>query len=157
MNLWEIAFVLCCFFGWGFSTFIMGFLGKVISYETALFYNLIGVALCNLLIAHRVNFGMSANHFWAILNGVAFTLADFAYYKLSKGGMHVSTLGPLTSLYVLMPIILGIVVLKEPITTRKVVGFVLAITAIYILSTEHEPEEIHHVHHEDIPDEEKGI
>lgn len=82
MNVYDLFYVVCCFLGWGSSTFIMGFLGKVINFETALFYNLVGVALCNVLIVHKVSFGWTNNHIWAIVNGIAFTLADFAYYQV---------------------------------------------------------------------------
>ena len=82
MEIIQFLSVLGCFFGWGFSTFIMGYLGKLISLETALFYNFMGMGLFNLLITHKITIGWSQNHFWALLNGVAFTMADYAYYKV---------------------------------------------------------------------------
>jgi hypothetical protein len=62
---------------------IMGYLGKVMSFENALFYNLVGVAMCNIFLIPKISIGWSANHFWAIMNGVAFTVADFSYYRVS--------------------------------------------------------------------------
>lgn len=73
-----------------------------------------------------------------MLNGILFTLADIAYYKvycqyrwtnltfgqMAHTGMAVSTLGPLTSLYSAVPLFLGIFILREGITVRKVLGAV---------------------------------
>lgn len=145
----KFLYFLGCFFGWGFSTFIMGYLGKVMSFETAIFYNFIGMGLFTLIIIPKIQLGWSSYHVWAIINGVAFTVADYSYYRvcvlpsihmnhlqLSRSGLDVSTLGPLTSLYVLMPIMLGIVFLREPVTLKKAIGIILAIVAIYLLSSE---------------------
>ena len=75
--------------------------------------------------------------------------------------MDVSILGPLTSLFVtvpgnhfsfcinafhanlrFLPVILGIILLHEPITLKKVAGVILAFAAIYILSTEDKHAEV---------------
>jgi drug/metabolite transporter (DMT)-like permease len=56
--------------------------------------------------------------------------------QLSESGMDVSTLGPLSSVFVSVPAILGVVILGEPITFRKMFGILLAFSAVYVLSTE---------------------
>eukprot|EP00027_Filamoeba_sp_ATCC50430_P011246 CAMPEP_0168562276 /NCGR_PEP_ID=MMETSP0413-20121227/12037_1 /TAXON_ID=136452 /ORGANISM="Filamoeba nolandi, Strain NC-AS-23-1" /LENGTH=128 /DNA_ID=CAMNT_0008593693 /DNA_START=265 /DNA_END=648 /DNA_ORIENTATION=+ len=108
------------------------------NFQTGMFYQMLGVALMNIFFLFQVNFTFTRGHFWAIVNGIAFTVADIAYYKLSRSGVDVSTLGPLTSLYVVVPILLGVTVLKEPVTPKKAVGLFLAVIAIYILSTAEE-------------------
>ncbi len=70
---------------------------------------------------------------------------DIDINQLSGLGMAVSTLGPLSSLYVVLPIVLGITILKEPVTPKKALGLILAVSAIYVLSSaEHES---HHIEH----------
>jgi uncharacterized membrane protein len=70
-------------------------------------------------------------------------MADIAYYKvldffltfsqLSSGGMEVSTLGPLSSLYVVVPVLLGITLLHEHLTASKTLGLICAGAAVYLL------------------------
>lgn len=45
-----------------------------------------------------------------------------AYYKLSESGMDVSVIGPISSLYTLVPAVLGVLILKEQMSTRKLCG-----------------------------------
>lgn len=83
VDKWSIIYFMGCTLGWGFSTFIMGFLGKEdISYETAMFYQSIGAALVGSSVIFKVNFGLTSNHLLAICNGIAFSMADLAYYMV---------------------------------------------------------------------------
>ncbi len=49
-------------------------------------------------------------------------------------GVSVSVLGPASALYIVVPAVLGVLLLKEPITGRKAAGIVLAIVAIALLT-----------------------
>ena len=82
METAAVFYFMCCLVGWGSSTFIMGYIGKLMDFETAIFYNLVGVLLFNIPTISRVQYGFTINHVWAIVNGLAFTLADYAYYKV---------------------------------------------------------------------------
>jgi len=149
MDPWSIVYFLGCTAGWGFSTFIMGFLGKeTIAFETLLFYQGLGALFVGFSVVHKVEFGFSTNHLLAVLNGLSFSLADLSYYLLSRAGMSVSILGPMSSMYVVIPMILGVTLLKEPLTFKKVLGLVCAMAAIYFLSSaehEHEPVATAHI------------
>ncbi len=88
-----------------------------------------------------------AHRYWSMLNGFAACLADMAYYKvcfillsslslkkllssmrkcvqLSELGVRVSVLGPVTGLYLVVPAVLGVLLLDEPLTLQKVIGLV---------------------------------
>jgi hypothetical protein len=91
---WSIFYVSLCFFGWGSSTFIMGFLGKRISIETAVMYQalgycpldsfkilkLLGSIIPCIFMYPRADYSFTSDHFLAILNGLCFVIADIAYY-----------------------------------------------------------------------------
>ena len=47
----------------------------------------------------------------------------------------VSLIGPVSSLYILVPVTLGVSVLGEPFSFRKALGIALALLAMYVLST----------------------
>jgi transporter family protein len=51
-------------------------------------------------------------------------------------GMSVSVLGPVTALYIIVPAVLGVLLLGESVTLRKVGGILLAMVAIYLLASE---------------------
>eukprot|EP01116_Phalansterium_solitarium_P025673 TRINITY_DN9935_c0_g1_i1.p1 TRINITY_DN9935_c0_g1~~TRINITY_DN9935_c0_g1_i1.p1 ORF type:complete len:187 (+),score=16.11 TRINITY_DN9935_c0_g1_i1:119-679(+) len=139
----DLFYFLVVTGGWGFSTFIMGFIGKRMTFETALVYTFVGFALVSLATANRVQHGLSIFHFWAVLNGISQAVADLFYYKLSDRGMSVSTLGPLTSTFVIVPTVLGILLLKESVSKKKILGLVLGIAAAYLLAAaEHEVQEV---------------
>jgi transporter family protein len=71
--------------------------------------------------------------FYAIPVGLVSLVAIIAFYKALKIGPS-SVVLPLTNLYVILPVIFGFVVLKEPVTPIRLVGIVLAVLAAVLLS-----------------------
>lgn len=123
-----------CFFGWGVAVFLMTLVSRSLNLSTILAYNLIGYVLVNLFFFNQTKLGWTLNHGLAVLIGALFVLSNLAYYKLSEMGGQASILAPLTSLYVVVTVVLGMVFLREPPTLRKWVGIGLAVVAIYLLS-----------------------
>jgi len=152
-----IFYLLICIFGWGLSVFTMGFLGKTLSFETAMFYQNIG-AFCIGIVFNFIQWistgvfvevGWRWDFFFAAVNGLFFAAADISYYQLSKTGLDISSIGPMSSLYILVPVVLGVLFLKESFTLKKFLGVCLALGAIYLLGSEehHSPpkNELHQV------------
>jgi uncharacterized membrane protein len=125
-----------CISGWGLGAFLMAHLGRTLGMGTILVCNLFGYAIAIAFLARNVNLGWSWNHLLAVLTAVAFVLANFAFYRLSGEGEAVTILAPLSSLYVLLPVTLGVVLWHEPITLRKGLGIVLGVLAMILLSWE---------------------
>lgn len=125
-----------CIFGWGFGVFLMAHLGRSLSMGTILVCNLIGYAVAIALLARNASFGWTWNHGLAVVTAICFVLANFAYYRLSHGGEEVTILAPLSSLYVLVAVVLGVLVWHEPITLRKGLGILLGVVAMILLSWE---------------------
>lgn len=71
---------------------------------------------------------------FAALNG---TFAGVAFILFSTGleEVEASTAKPALVLSMLVAVVLGIVVLAEPLTLRKAVGVAFAVVAVYLLST----------------------
>lgn len=71
---------------------------------------------------------------FAALNG---TFAGVAFILFSTGleDVEASTAKPALVLSMLVAVVLGVVVLAEPVTLRKVVGVAFAVVAVYLLST----------------------
>jgi transporter family protein len=66
--------------------------------------------------------------------GAFLTVGILAYYHaLSLGPVSVVT--PIFALFLVGSAVVGVVVLDEPVTARKALGVVLALVAVYLVST----------------------
>ena len=73
-------------------------------------------------------------YFWyAILIAIPMAIAILTLY-MAIGKGPVSVVMPIYGLNAMVTVLLGIVVLHEPVTVPKVAGMVLAVTAIVLLS-----------------------
>lgn len=128
-----------CVLAWGVAVFLMTFVtrgaGKL-NVGTILVCNLVGYALMIGLLARDVQFAWSWNHALAALISSLFVAANYSYYKLSHTGEGVTILAPLTGLYVVVTVLLGMVLLHETMTLRKGLGIALAVAAVILLSWE---------------------
>lgn len=70
---------------------------------------------------------------YSIISGITGGIAIILFYILLKK-YHASIVLPLTSLYPVVVVILGILILKEKITYLNGIGVVLALISIYLLS-----------------------
>jgi len=131
----AVLYFSICFFGWGIAILLMTIIGKNLEHKTTLVCNLIGYLVVNVFILQKAKLGLTLHHGMAVFVGVLFVASNLAYYKLSEMGGQASVLGPLTGLYVLVPVVLGPVFLEEKLTPRAWVGIVFAVLAIYLLSS----------------------
>jgi len=118
---------------WGIAVFVMKLAGARLDPVTTAVFNMFGYVALGIFLLPRASFAMTHAHILAVVIGPIFIVGNMAFYKLSQTG-HVSTLAPLTALNLVIPIVLGILFLGEPLTLRKGAGILLAIGAIYLLS-----------------------
>jgi transporter family protein len=71
--------------------------------------------------------------FYAVPVGLVSLIAIIGFYKALSIGPS-SVVLPLTNLYVIMPVLFGFIVLKEPVTLIRVLGIVCAILATVLLT-----------------------
>jgi transporter family protein len=67
--------------------------------------------------------------------GIALTVGIISYYRALAAG-PVSVVVPIFGLFIATSSIVGIAVLDEPLTARKVIGIALALVAVYLTSAE---------------------
>jgi len=132
----TIFWFALCISGWGVGAFLMAHLGRTLGMGTILVYNLIGYAIAIALLTRNVSLGWTGNHLLAVVTAMLFVFSNFAFYRLSHAGEEVTILAPLTSLYVLVAVVLGVLVWHEPITPRKGLGILLGVVAMILLSWE---------------------
>lgn len=110
--------------------------GQNLGPYTSLVFSLPGYIAVIAFIASKANYSLSKNHWVAMAVGVLYMISNLSYYKLCET-VDVSKLAPVTAMYVVIPVILGWVLLKEPVTIQKIVGIILAGAALCLL-TAHE-------------------
>ena len=131
------TYLAVCMVTWGLATFAMKVAGSRLDPMTVAAYNLIGYLSVGAFLLPKAEFGLSRYHVVSVLIGALFVVGNMAFYKLSQT-TDVSSLAPLTALNLAIPVLLGILVLGEPPTVRKAMGIVLALAALYLLSSAEE-------------------
>ena len=128
------VYLTICILMWGMAIFTMKLAGQGLDPMTLAVFNAAGQLILGVILFSRASIGLSKHHMMGIAVGVLFVLGNMAFYKLSQTA-QVSTLAPLTALHIAVPILLGIVLLGEPVTVRKGIGVLFALLAIYFLSS----------------------
>lgn len=132
----AVAAGLCLLF-WGLATFVMKLAGSRLDPVTTVVCNAIGYLLIGAVLLPKASLALTPGHFMGVGISLLFMLGNLFFYKLAQTE-QLTTIAPITALYVTIPILLGFLVLREPITLRKCLGIALALVAIYLLSSSSE-------------------
>ncbi|MBI4531265.1 MAG: EamA family transporter [Candidatus Latescibacteria bacterium] len=129
----PLVYTLICILMWGIAVFVMKLAGTRLDPVTTVVFNMFGYVIMGSFLLPHASFTLTRAHVLAVVIGPLFIAGNMAFYKLSQAN-DISTIAPLTALNVVIPIILGILFLGEPLTLRKGLGILLAVGAIYLLS-----------------------
>ena len=86
-----------------------------------------------LLVGFKPVFNLKGGGF-ALLAGMFGALGVYAYLLAADRG-NVSQLVGITALYPVITVLLGVLVLNEPLTMKQIVGVGLAVVAVYLVSS----------------------
>lgn len=86
-----------------------------------------------LLVGFKPAFNVKGGGF-ALLAGMFGALGVYAYLLAADRG-NVSQLVGITALYPVITVLLGVLVLNEPLTVKQMLGVGLAVLAIYLVSS----------------------
>ena len=124
-----------------FSFGLWGFFTKLsISYvdsKSALVFQTIGVLIIGLITLTNLDFKPATDMKgigFGLLTGIAYGIGCLFYFVAADKGKMV-TVVTLTALYPLITILLSYVLLREGINLKQCIGILLAITAIYFMSS----------------------
>ena len=120
---------------YGGAMFLMKLAGSRLDPFTCVSMNIIGYGFVGAIAMTRAQWSFGWPSLVAIAIGAMYVVGNAAFYKLSQVA-DVSTLAPIISLQIMIPIALGILLLSEPVTARKAFGVLLAVASIWLLSTE---------------------
>jgi bacterial/archaeal transporter family protein len=131
-----LRYAILCIFWWG----VFGFLAKLGSDRTSpkQMQILFTIGMLPLVAAAVWSARMKVETdrlgvFYAILIGVLAGLGGVAYFAAMENG-KASLVGPVTSLFPLLTVVLAVTFLKERMNRIQVAGIILGLIAIAILS-----------------------
>ena len=131
-----LTYALLCIFWWG----VFGFLAKLgadrISARHMQILFTVGMIPLVILAFLRSKMKVDTDKLGAtygVLNGVFAGLGGLAYFAAMESG-KASIVGPVTSLFPLLTVVLAVTLLKERMNRLQVTGVALAIISIWILS-----------------------
>ena len=125
--------LVACMCAWGLAVFLMKIAGQKLGPYTCSVFALPGYVLVGLLISPRADYHLTVYHGAALGIGALYMLGNMAFYKLC-GTQDLTALAPITNLSIVIPILLGWMLLGEPISLRRVLGIVLALAAVVLLN-----------------------
>ena len=119
---------------WGLWAYFSKVLTHSLSPIILVFFTSVGsMTAIGLYTILRTKLVVNVSVFWALLVGVLSALATIFFYQaLAKG--PASVVVPWTGLYIIIPVILGFIFFKEPVTTNRIIGLAAAIISIIFLS-----------------------
>jgi drug/metabolite transporter (DMT)-like permease len=134
----TFLYFLMAFFGWGFDVFFMTLMGMTDHHSAVTFVHTLGLIaggiilvpsyadlnLTRLTLGHYLNFG----------GGMFSAFGAWTYFALSHVGRDSSLVAPLSSLYIVWPVIWGLAFLSDVFTLGKILGIFVAIFAIVLMS-----------------------
>lgn len=128
---------LIAFVFWGVWAFLPKIATQYINPNSVIVYEVIGSIIVGLIALFSIDFKLQTQPlgiFWAVIIGALGLGGSFAYvYAVSKGPVGIISI--FTALYPILTILLAYFVLHEPITIKQAIGMVMALAAIFLLST----------------------
>lgn len=125
---------LLTLFFWG----IWGFLSKVLTRNAAIGPFILWGTIAGLLPVFLFAW-LTKSLTWAhntplyIINGIIGSIGTILFYHALQRG-PASVIIPFTGMYIIIPVMLGYIILKEPLTIRHILGLIFALLAVLFLS-----------------------
>ena len=91
------------------------------------------IIMLSVIVLVRRSLIVNTHAFWAIPVAIASLIAILSFYKALKTG-PTSIVMAVTNMYIVLPVLFGILFLKESLTLTKVIGFLFAAVATVLLS-----------------------
>ena len=120
---------------YGTANFIMKLVGMNLDSSSGTLAIVLGytVAGTTVGLVYGGTVGWSVGYVLAGLVGAFYIIGNWAFLRLSRTE-DLSVIAPLAALSVVVPVVLGVLLLGEPVTIRKTLGILAALGAGYLLS-----------------------
>ena len=129
-----IKYAFIALVGWGFWAIGSKLLTRYFNtLSTTFWISFWSIVFLTIFVIFRRSLIFNKYVIYTVPVGLVSLVAIVAFYKALGSGPS-SVVLPLTNLYVIMPVLFGFIVLKEPVTVIRVVGIVFAILATIFLT-----------------------
>lgn len=131
-------YVILCTFGWGVSVICGAKARQSLTSQAVIVFEALGAAVwlaAWIKAMQPSDKVLGAGQAWAVMAGVFGVLGTFGFY-LVMNTTQLSRMVPLTSLYVVLPVLFGALAWRERLTPAQWVGVLLAFAAGYLLAAE---------------------
>lgn len=123
---------------WGVSRLFPKLATNHIDPKSALFFEVLGEVIAVAVILLALGASRPELHLkgssYALLAGL-FGAAGVYWYLVAADRGNVSQLVGVTALYPVITVLLGVLVLNEPLTAKQIAGVVLAVVAVVLVSS----------------------
>ncbi len=134
----NTSLVVIAIFCWGFAMFLPKLATQNLSPAAVVLCNAAGYLALLPFVARLLeprDWPLRTDHLWGVLVGMLYIGGNLAYYRLLVTGA-VSRYGPLTALYIALPVLLATILLRERLSPQQWAGVAMALAAGYLLSIE---------------------
>jgi transporter family protein len=129
-----VKYAFIALVGWGFWAIGSKILTRYFNtLSTTFWISFWSIVFLTVFLVFRKSLMFNKYVFYSIPVGLVSLVAIVAFYKALKIGPS-SVVLPLTNMYVILPVLFGFIVLKEPITVPRVLGIIFAILAAVFLT-----------------------
>ena len=136
MKAWLLPTILTLL-AWGLWAFLPKLATKYIDPQSAIIYQVLGGVLVGLVVLFSLKFQVQFNipgFTLSLAIGILGFFGAFMYLvAVSKGPL--TLVAPITALYPMFAILLGLIFLQETISIRQAAGIGLSLVAIYLISS----------------------
>ena len=136
----NLGWFIMVFVTWGSASCLYMLASDISTILLAILYLDLGYFSCTYLVTaaaynRDIRFHWTTGELVMLFGGLLVTCGTNTYIVIVRTYREASTISPLGSLYVMLPVILGIAILGESINTYKIIGAVVSCCAILLLST----------------------
>ena len=136
MKAWLLPTILTLL-AWGLWAFLPKLATKYIDPQSAIIYQVLGGVLVGLVVLISLKFQVQFNIPGFTLSRAIGILGFFGAFMylvaVSRGPL--TLVAPITALYPMFAILLGLIFLQETISIRQAAGIGLSLVAIYLISS----------------------
>lgn len=136
-----IAYALLTFVFWGIFQFLLKVASKQDDYATMLFFALAAIISAGTIFAGYYIYNKELTEPIQLtpliligLAGITATLGNLFFNQAVNKG-PINKVAPIVGLALILPVVLGVVILREPVNWKIVTGVVLAAASVIVISS----------------------
>ena len=133
----TFVYFFMAFFGWGFDVFFMTLMGMTPHHSAVVLVHACGLVSGTIVLVPSygdLSLYLTLGHYLNFAAGIFSVCGSMLYFALSGIQRDSSLVAPLSSLYIIWPVVWGLSFLHDVVTIGKILGIIVALFAILLMS-----------------------